>query len=103
MDFLKWVKAHEAELVQDTQEILKIKSVKDETTSSNNMPFGKGINDALEKMLDIAKRDGFKTENIDGYAGHIEYGEGEEIVGVLCHLDVVPEGDNWISHHMELK
>ena len=95
MDFLKWVKAHEAELVQDTQEILKIKSVKDETTSSNNMPFGKGINDALEKMLDIAKRDGFKTENIDGYAGHIEYGEGEEIVGVLCHLDVVPEGDNW--------
>lgn len=95
MDLLKWVEMNKDNLIKDTQTILKIKSVKDEASSGPNQPFGKGINEALLKMLEIAERDGFKTENFDGYAGHIEYGDGEEIVGVLCHLDVVPEGDNW--------
>jgi len=36
-----------------------------------------------------------KTENFDGYAGHAEYGEGEEIIGILVHVDVVPEGSGW--------
>ena len=27
--------------------------------------------------------------------GYIEFGEGDEIVGIIGHLDVVPEGDNW--------
>src|SRR5690606_19096506 len=26
---------------------------------------------------------------------HIEVGKGEEILGILCHLDVVPAGDGW--------
>ncbi len=38
---------------------------------------------------------GFKTKNLDGYAGHAELGEGDETVGILVHLDVVPEGDGW--------
>ena len=42
----------------------------------------------------MAKKDGFKTFNDEGYVGTIEYGEGDE-VAVLCHLDVVPTGNNW--------
>ena len=38
---------------------------------------------------------GFKVRNLDNYAGHIEFGQGEEIVGILAHVDVVPEGDGW--------
>ena len=38
---------------------------------------------------------GFRTENFDGYVGHIEMGEGEELVGILGHVDVVPAGDGW--------
>nr|MDA8229250.1 dipeptidase PepV [Desulfitobacterium hafniense] len=34
------------------------------------------------------------VKNIDGYAGQIEMGSGE-LVGILGHLDVVPEGDGW--------
>jgi succinyl-diaminopimelate desuccinylase len=51
-------------------------------------------------MLDLAKEDGFITKNINNYAAHIEYGSGEEIIGVLCHLDVVPTGDvsKWTNH-----
>lgn len=34
---------------------------------------------------------GMKTENYDNYIGEIEFGEGEETLGILGHIDVVPE------------
>ena len=36
---------------------------------------------------------GFQTRDVDGHCGWCEYGKGEEMVAVLCHLDVVPAGD----------
>ena len=33
---------------------------------------------------------------MDNRAGWVEYGEGEEMVAVLGHLDVVPAGEGWI-------
>ena len=38
---------------------------------------------------------GFRTENFDNYVGHIEFGEGEEMLGILGHVDVVPAGEGW--------
>lgn len=81
-------------LIQSTQELLRIKSVEEE--AKENAPFGEGVKLALDKALDISNKLGFKTVNLDGYAGYAEYGEGEEYIGVLGHLDVVPEGDGWI-------
>ena len=46
-------------------------------------------------MLSTAKSDGFEIAQDGGYAGHIQYGNGEKIIGILCHLDVVPEGKGW--------
>lgn len=80
-------------LVSSTQEILKIKSV--EEPGLDGMPYGPGVGKALECALDISSKLGFKAVNLDGYVGYAEYGEGEEYVGVLGHLDVVPEGDGW--------
>lgn len=58
-------------------------------------PFGQGNKDCLEYVLSVAKDLGFRTVNLDGYCGYAEIGEGEEIVGIIGHLDVVPEGDGW--------
>ena len=78
------------DIVKSLSELIKIRSVTD--TPSEGKPFGGGVNQALEYMLSLGESLGLKTKNIDGYAGHVEYGEGEEIAGVLVHLDVVPEG-----------
>ena len=51
---------------------------------------------ALKKLLRYREKLGFKTVNMDGYVGYAEYGEGEDYVAVLGHLDVVPEGNGWI-------
>ena len=43
----------------------------------------------------IGERDGFITKNVGNLAGHIEFGEGEELMGVFGHVDVVPTGTGW--------
>lgn len=59
-----------------------------------NCPFGKEIDDVLNHTLELCKSFGFNTfKDKDGYYGYAEIGEGEELVGILGHLDVVPAGD----------
>ncbi|MHC2452729.1 succinyl-diaminopimelate desuccinylase [Bacillus altitudinis] len=84
-------------LIQDTQSFLQIESVLDEEGGIAGKPFGEKVDEALQYMLKKGQDEGFKVKNVDGYAGHIEYGEGEDIVGVLCHVDVVPAGDDWTT------
>lgn len=83
----------EQEIIQSTQELLKIKSVKDKPLKGK--PFGEGIDNALQYALSLGEKFGFDVKNVDGYAGHADFGSGEEIVGVLVHLDIVPEGSGW--------
>ena len=47
------------------------------------------------KAFKIADELGFKTVNLDNYCGYAEMGEGEEIVGIAGHLDIVPVGGDW--------
>lgn len=57
-------------------------------------PFGENIQKVLEEMLSICKELGFKTYiDPEGYYGYAEVGEGDKLVGVLGHLDVVPPGN----------
>ena len=50
---------------------------------------------ALEFMLNTAKEMGLIAENFDNLAGHIQYGNGKKLCGVLTHLDVVPAVLGW--------
>ena len=81
-------------IVRTTQELIRIPSVYEKSTNEK-LPFGKNVNSALEYMLDLGEKLGFRTKNIDGYCGYIEFGEGDELLGIIGHLDVVPEGSDW--------
>jgi succinyl-diaminopimelate desuccinylase len=80
-------------MILSTQELIKIPSV--EAEAVGDYPYGKEVYQALEKAIEISKKLGFKTKNVDNQAAHVEMGAGEEILGLLCHLDVVPEGSDW--------
>lgn len=64
-------------------------------TPAKGMPFGEGPARALEEGLKIAKELGFETVNLDNYCGYAQMGEGEDIIGIAGHLDVVPAGGDW--------
>ena len=59
---------------------------------------------ALDYVLDLGLRMGLKTKALlNGEIGLVEAGEGDEILGVLAHVDVVDSGDEskWISPPFE--
>jgi succinyl-diaminopimelate desuccinylase len=100
MTSINWtqeVEKRKDDLIKDAQELLKIKSVLDEENSSPEAPLGEGVKEALDFMLQLGEKDGFTAKNVGNLAGHLEFGQGDEIMGVLCHVDVVPEGDGWTS------
>lgn len=77
-------------LLEDLTESIRIPSVKSECTS--NLPFGYDVDKALRHAVKCAEKMGFKTFYGNGYYGYAEIGEGEELIGILCHVDVVPAG-----------
>ncbi|HGA1493606.1 TPA: dipeptidase PepV [Streptococcus suis] len=83
------------EFLADLFGLLRINSERDDSQADAQHPFGPGPVRALDKFLEIAQRDGYPTKNVDNYAGHFEFGEGDEVLGIFGHLDVVPAGSGW--------
>lgn len=89
----KFIDEHRDQLIELTRELLKIRSVEEKPQES--APFGMGVKEALLKAIDISKSLGFKAVNLDNVLGYAEWGEGDDVISVLGHIDVVPEGRGW--------
>jgi len=82
------------EILRVARALIRVRSVRE--TAQPEAPFGLGVRKAFDAFLAEAGRLGLTRRHDDqGYALDVEIGQGEEIVGVLVHLDVVPEGDGW--------
>jgi succinyl-diaminopimelate desuccinylase len=88
-----FVESHRDQLVGIVSSAIRIKSTED--ASEESAPFGKGVRDSLLHALNVSKSLGFKTVNLDNILGYAEFGEGVEVISVLGHLDIVPEGTDW--------
>lgn len=82
-------------IINTVSDLIKIPSISIESDSIH--PFGIECTNALNYILEIGKSMGFKTKNLNNYCGYIEFGEGEELIGIIGHLDVVPAliDDGW--------
>ena len=92
--FKKYINNLKNDIISETCNLINIPSVSEETNNLD-MPFGKHAKEALEYTLNLGNKLGFRTKNIDGYCGYIEFGEGDKLIGIIGHLDVVPSGDGW--------
>ena len=93
MDIKKFVDNYKQDMIDDLSKLISIESTMSDPIEG--ALFGKGPKDALLEGLKQCENLGFKTKNIDNYIGYAEIGEGEEVIGILAHLDVVPVGDGW--------
>ena len=97
----KFVENYTGDMIRTLSELVKIPSVKGEPEPT--FPFGREPARALAKFLDIAEGMGFTVKNHENYVGTIDFfPEGEPTLGILCHLDVVPEGTGWHTPPYEL-
>jgi succinyl-diaminopimelate desuccinylase len=92
---VSYLAEHRQELIEDIQRLVAIQSVDDSPNAAPGAPFGPGVALALDAALAQCAAEGMTTRNFDGYAGDATWGEGEDAVAVLTHLDTVPLGDGW--------
>ncbi len=92
-EYTKLIDSYLDEMIKSLQGCIRIPSVQGEALSG--APYGEEPEKCLEYMLSLAEKMGFSVGRMDGHAGWCEYGDQEEMVAVLAHLDVVPAGDGW--------
>ena len=102
----KWIDDHKQELIEWTRGICRIPSVQGEPVEANPAgsvppsPFGVKVREAEDLMIKVAKDEcGFDPVDGNGYYAYVDAGEEEgktkEMLGIICHLEVVPEGTGW--------
>lgn len=87
------LESYEPEMIETLRELIAIRSVVE--APAGEAPFGEGVERAFQYMMDKSQKLGFETLKTGHFGGHAQIGQGEECMGILVHLDTVPEGDGW--------
>lgn len=95
MNFKKLLKQYRVDMVDATRRWVAIDSVYDKKSVSKTMPFGKGVDNALDYIAKLGERYGFDVDRCDGYATELTIGEGKRTIGIFAHADVVPASGDW--------
>ena len=88
------IEASKNQFYEELAKLIAIKSVKGK--AHQDAPFGSGPREALEAIVKIIEKFGFKARIVNNAMAYAQWGEdNQDYVGVVDHLDVVPVGENW--------
>ena len=96
-----YLKHHQQEILALLEKLVAVRSVQGE--AQKNAPFGSEPAKALHIMLETCQQYGFSTDNVDFYAGSADLNDKKPALGILAHLDVVPEGDGWTHQPYQME
>ncbi len=88
------LESYKDDMIDSLRKLLQIQSVAEES-GDDGFPFGKGVQEALEFVLQLGREHGLSCVNYDNYAGELTFGGKPQSIGVVSHLDVVPAGSDW--------
>ena len=90
-----WLEAHRDEILTDWMDLVRIPSVHD--NAAPKAPYGMECARALKKAAQMLEQRRFsvRLNEDDGYA-LASYGNGDKLIGLFGHSDVVPAGDGWL-------
>ena len=92
----EWLRAHAEDMAEEIRAFARIRSVAREDLGTDGAPYGPECRRMLDFALNRAAEMGFATRDHEGYCGSATLGDVENAIGIFGHLDVVPEGDQWI-------
>lgn len=93
MSFGKNILHYQDDILKDLARMVAIPSAC--SPAEPGKPFGAESARALGEILSIAESLGFAVKNVGNYAGHAEYGTGDEYAAAVVHVDIVPAGGGW--------
>lgn len=95
MNYRKLMEPYFNEMELALRRFVNINSIYDESTKTKDKPFGAGVDNALKFVAELGERYGFEVDRCDGYATELTIGEGDRLIGIYAHADVVPISGNW--------
>ena len=98
MEIKQFIEENLESMKADLKELVSYNSV----YSDDEKPFGSNNRKVLDAALAQMKEKGLQTTNVDYYCGFGETGQGEQLIGILAHLDVVPAGDGWFHDPFDM-
>lgn len=87
------IEENKMQFYQDLNRLMEVRSVKGKPNPE--APFGEGPKEVLETIVAIAEEYGFQAKIVKNAVAYVQVGEGDDYIGIVGHLDVVPEGDGW--------
>lgn len=91
-----WITQHSEEIARELAGFVAIRSVSMASAATPGAPFGPEMRRMLDYALMRGAASGFQVKNANGYYGLVSYGDNDHSLGIIAHLDVVPEGVNWL-------
>lgn len=101
INWLQEIENKQDELIEDLFRLLWVPSVRQDSRATKEAPLGPGPKAALDEFLRMAEEDGFETHRVGPWAGRVQIGSGDEIFGIIGHVDVVPAGSGWKTEPFE--
>lgn len=98
-ELFDYIDSQKDSIINTLSELISYPSYRQE--QSQGAPFGKPAAECLKHALDIMNSFGFITRNFDGYIGTAAFTDQQPLLGILAHLDVVPDGTGWTKHPFE--
>lgn len=99
---MNYLEKNKEQFINDLKGLIKIESYLEDPYVYPTQE----MKDAVNYMVDLGNKEGFTTyADPEGYYGYIEIGQGEEMLALLGHVDVVPPGedlDRWTTPAFEL-
>ena len=95
MKYKDFLLAEKENMIDELKNFVSINSVHDESTIKEGAPFGAGVHEALEYVAKLGEKYGFEVDRCDGYCTELTIGEGEKMIGIFAHADVVPATGEW--------
>ena len=95
MNYKNLIKPYLTQMDIALKKFVSINSVYDESTKTKEMPFGKGVDEALKFIGNLGEQYDFKVDYCDGYCTELTIGDGDRLIGIYGHADVVPISGDW--------
>jgi len=93
----KWIDDNKTSIVESLRGLIRIPSVEGEADLKATAPFGLLVRNAEDYVIGEAQKLGLNAKDGNGYFAFVDkdVDSSKEMLGIVTHLDVVPEGLGW--------
>ncbi len=89
----RFVEQNRENIIRDIKRLVNIRSVKEPPAA--DAPYGAGVRACQLEAMALCREIGLEVTDCGGHIAFGHYGRQDSFLGIIGHIDVVPEGSGW--------